>query len=280
MSPRSWFALLGASLFTWVPSSARSQEPPPTFVYQTPPEKFADETVWKANVQAGFLYVSGNAETIGGSFAGTVSYRHKFDQLELTLRTAYAYSGTSSVTGGPIDGHVTSAENWLGRLRYDRFFDERNSVYAAYQMNGDRLAGIAYRIEPQVGFAHRFIADKQQTLRGEAGFDYMYERYLAGSVPIDNQFYSIRLYGFYENKFNALASFSEGVELLEALNTPEHFLLNSVTSLTSTITSSWALKVSYILHLNFDPPNRPPPNVGTFGVYDGTLEVVLALTIG
>jgi putative salt-induced outer membrane protein YdiY len=279
MSLRSRFALAGALLSTLLPLRALSQEAPPTFEYKAPPEKFGDETVWKSNVQAGLLYVSGNAETIGGSIAGMVSYRHKFDQLELVLRAAYAYSGTTSEVGGPVDGHVTSAENWLGRLRYDRFFDDENSVYVAYQMNGDRLAGIAYRIEPQVGFAHRFIADKQQTLRGEVGLDYMYERYLAGAVPLDDQFYSVRLYGFYENKFNALASFSQSLELLEAVNVPQHFLLNSVTTFTSTITTTWALKVSYILHLNCDPPPRPPPNTGTFGVYDGTLELVLALTI-
>jgi len=284
MSSRLWFALSGASLLGLIPAVALSQaappaEPPPTFEYHAPPENWSDQSVWKSNIQGGFLYVSGNAQSIGGSLAGLVSYRHKLDQLELVFRGAYAYSGTSSVVGGPVDGHVTAAENWLGRLRYDRFFDQANSVYAVYQMNGDRLAGIAYRIEPQVGYSHKFIADKQQTLRADLGLDYSYERYLAGTDPISRDFYSVRLYGYYENKFTPLASFSEGLEMLEAVNVPSRFLLNSVTSISSTLATNWALKVSYILHFNNDPPPRPAPNTGVFGTYDGTLEIVLAVTI-
>jgi putative salt-induced outer membrane protein YdiY len=300
MSSRSWLVvvpLIPAFAFcTVAPSKARAQSavaaPPavtePAFEYRAPPEKWEDQTVWKANVQLGFLWVSGNAESVGGSLAAKVSYRHKFDELELVLRAAYANAGITEVTGGPITGHVTSAENWLARLRYDRFFDQDNSVYASFQANGDRLAGIAYRLEPQAGYSHKFVADKKQTLRGEVGLDYQYERYLANTVPIDAQFYSLRVYGYYENKFTPLATFSEGLEYVQALagsatssgsSATNHFLINSVTSFSSTFATNYALKVNYILRFNHDPPPRPPPNTGTFGTYDGTLELVLAITL-
>jgi putative salt-induced outer membrane protein YdiY len=293
MSLRSWLAkawsLLGIALWFFASATAHAQATvataPPVnataYEYRAPPEKWEDQTVWKANIQAGLLWVSGNAESFGGSIAGKVSYRHKFDELELIFRAAYASSGVTDVTGGPITGHVTSAENWLARLRYDRYFDEDNAVYASFQASGDRLAGIAYRLEPQVGYSHKFVSDKTQTLRGEAGLDYRYDRYLANTVPIDDQFWSIRLYAYYENKFTPLATFSEGLEYLQAVNNPQPVLLNSVTSFSSTFATNYALKVSYILHYNSSPPPRPAPNPAgsTFGVYDGTLELVLAVTI-
>ena len=240
-------------------------------------------------MQAGLLWVSGNAESFGGSIAGNVSYRHKFDEFGFGatrgLRRLLNQRGSRVA---PSPATTLSAQKLVGQLRYDRFFDEDDSMYASFQAMGDKLAGIAYRLEPQIGYAHKFLADKQQTIRGEIGLDYMYDRYLANAVPIEDYYYSVRVFGYYENKITPLATFSEGLEYLQAfaggatgasVNVGQHFLINSVTSFSSTFATNYALKVNYILHFNNDPAPRPPPNTGVFGTYDGTLEVVLAVTI-
>jgi putative salt-induced outer membrane protein len=130
-----------------------------------------------------------------------------------------------------------------------------------------------------VGFAHIFFKSPHQLFRGELGFDFTYDRFLPGAMPIDALFYSGRGFVYYENKFTPYASFTEGVELLEALNKLEHFRLNSITSLSSTISTRVSLKLNFTLKYNNDPPPRPPPNLGTFGPLDTTLEAVCAITL-
>jgi putative salt-induced outer membrane protein YdiY len=234
--------------------------------------------IWKANLQLGFSWVAGNAESLGITGSGLVGWKRYNNQLELFVQGAYARAGTTSVKGGPVDGHDTVAASWLWRLRYDRYFLEKNTVFASYQMNGDLIAGILYRVEPQVGFARIFFLSPHQQFRGELGYDYSFEHYLAGSVPLTANFHSGRLFFYYENKFTPYASFSEGLELLEAFNKLDRFRLNSLTSLSSTLSKRVALKINYTIRFNNDPPLRPAPNVGQFGKWDSLLDAVLAVT--
>jgi len=259
----------------------RARADDPKFDYAAKPEikEGEPEELWKANVQFGLTWLSGNADSIGFTGTGLVAYRSHDDQIQLFGNGAYGKGGTSSVPGGPIDGHVVIADNWLGRLRYDRYFAEVNSVFASYQMNGDQLAGLDYRIEPQIGYARLLVNEKEQKFRGEIGYDFSYERYLAGVVPDSATFNSVRLFFYYENQFTPLASFSEGLEGLAAFNDASHWRVNSLTSLSSTIAKNYALKLNLTINYNHDPPARVPPNTGTFGRFDSMLAVVLAITI-
>ena len=73
----------------------------------------------------------------------------------------------------------------------------------------------------------------------------------------DFQYHSGRLFGYYENKSTPWASFTEGLEVLEAFNDLVGFRLNSVTTLLSQIYKNIALKVNFTLHFNNDPALRP-----------------------
>ena len=72
-------------------------------------------------------------------------------------------------------------------------------------------------------------------------------------------YHSARLFLFYENKFTPYASFSEGLEMIEPFNRYEAFRLNSLTTLSTTITKYLSLKVNFKLIFNNDPPLRPAP---------------------
>src|SRR5258706_13716159 len=102
-----------------------------------PPPK---PTVWKANMTLGLVWVDGNAESFGFSASALAAVKHYNNAVELLGQGAYAKAGTSSVKGGPVDGDKTAAENWLWRLRYDRFLTLKDSLYAAFVMSGDRPA--------------------------------------------------------------------------------------------------------------------------------------------
>jgi putative salt-induced outer membrane protein YdiY len=291
MRPIVFVALLCVAL------PARAADP--TYEYKDPtlamPPPLLVKTSWKANMTFGLVYVAGNAQSLGMSGTGLVSGRRGNNEWTLTGGGAYVRSGTSKYgMGGPITDTTNSAANWLVKGRYDRYFLTKNTVYASFQSSGDKPAGYIYRIEPQVGYARLFFKSVHQLVRGEIGYDYTFEHRVAQPPPAerDVQYHSGRLFFYYENKFTPFASFTEGLELLEAFNHTDAFRLNNVATLSSTIYKNVALKVVYTLHFNNDPAQRPLPTAGidpttpfvypadqaTFEKVDSQLDVVVAVT--
>ena len=250
-------------------------------------------TVWKANMSLGLVWLAGNAQSLGFSGSALVGVKHYNNQVELSGGGAYVTTKTSRYgTGGPLTDEKTSAENWLIRGRYDRYFKEKNTVFASFQASGDKPAGYVYRIEPQVGYARLFFKSVHQLFRGELGYDYTYEHRPFGVDPRNIDYHSGRLFLFYENKFTAYATFSEGLELLEAFNHLDSFRLNSLTSLSSQIYKNISLKLNFTLMFNNAPPPRPstlvdpvsmlpfipPADDNHFDKVDTKLDLVLAVT--
>jgi hypothetical protein len=259
-----------------------------------PPPPPVRLTSWKANMTFGLVYVAGNAESLGMSGTGLLSARRGDNEWTLTGGGAYVLSGTSKYgMGGPITDTTNSAANWFVKGRYDRYFLEKNTVYVSMQGSGDRPAGYIYRIEPQVGYARLFFKSAHQLVRGEVGYDYTFEHRVPQPMgaETDVQYHSGRLFGYYENKFTPFASFTEGIELLEAFNHLEAFRVNSITTLSSTIYKNVALKMNFTLHFNNDPALRPinvdpvtmmpfvlPADETHFNKVDTQLDVVVAVT--
>ncbi|HWE26733.1 MAG TPA: DUF481 domain-containing protein [Polyangia bacterium] len=269
----------------------------PTYEYKdataTPPPPLM-KTSWKANMTFGLVYVAGNAESLGLSGTGLLSAHRGDNEWTLTGGGAYVLSGVSKYgMGGPITDTTNSAANWFVKGRYDRYFLEKNTVYVSFQSSGDRPAGFIYRLEPQVGYARLFFKSAHQLVRGEVGYDYTYEHRVLQPMGADRNvdYHSGRLFGYYENKFTPWATFTEGVELLEAFNHTDAFRLNTITTLSSTIYKNIALKVNFTLHFNNDPALRPvnidpttmmpfvlPADQTHFDKVDTQLDVVLAVT--
>jgi len=263
----------------------------------TPPQPTTGHISWKANMTFGLVYVAGNAQSLGLSGTGLVSARRYHNEFTLSGGGAYVVTGVSKYgMGGPITDTTVSAANWGVKGRYDRYFLEKNTAYVSFQSSGDRPAGFIYRLEPQVGYARLFFKSPHQLLRGEIGYDYTYEHRVPQPMGAERnvQYHSGRLFGYYENKFTQYASFSEGLELLEAFNSLDSFRVNSVTSLSSQIYKNIALKVNFTLHFNNTPALRPsptnidpatgvvyPPYMGDdayFQKVDTQLDVVVAVT--
>jgi putative salt-induced outer membrane protein YdiY len=272
----------------------------PTYEYKdptaVPPPPPVVKTSWKANMTFGLVYVDGNAQSLGMSGTGLLSARRGNNEWTLTGGGAYVLSGVSKYgMGGPVTDTTNSAANWFVKGRYDRYFLEKNTVYASLQGTGDRPAGFIYRVEPQVGYARLFVKTPHQLLRAEIGYDYTFEHRVLQPMgaPRDVDYHSGRLFAYYENKFTPYASFSEGLELLEAFNHTEAFRLNSITTLSSSIYKNVALKVNFTLHFNNDPALRSTPtnidpltgmifvlpaDQAHFDKVDTQLDVVVAVT--
>jgi putative salt-induced outer membrane protein YdiY len=276
--------------------AALAEEPKYEYKDPTKPPEPTDEkkpTVWRANASLGLVWVAGNAQSIGMSGTALVGVKHWNNEWTLSGGGALVKSHVSPYgKGGPLTQEETSAQNWLVKGRYDRYFLEKNTVFVSFQSSGDVPAGFDYRLEPQVGYARLFWKSAHQLFKGELGYDYTFQRNVAGSPQESFQYHSGRLFLYYENKFTPYATFSEGLEMLEAFNTPEAFRLNSLTSLSSQIYKNIALKLNFSLKFNNDPPARPTnlvdpttgmafvpgPNDSHFDKLDTQLDLVLAVT--
>ncbi len=276
---------------------ARADEPKYEYRDVTkPPEPPPRATTWRANMTFGLVWVAGNAQSLGLSGTGLAGVRHYDNEWSLTGGGAYVSTGTSKYgKGGPITGTDTSAENWNVKLRYDRYFLVKNTAFVSFLTAGDRPAGFVYRLEPQVGYARLFWVSRRQLFRGELGYDYTFEHRVPqpAGAPRDVDYHSGRLFFYYENKFTPLATFTEGLELLEAFNNLAGFRINSLTTLSTQLYKNLSLKVNFTLHYNNDPALRPapteidpatgttyvlPPDQTHFQTVDTQLDLVLAVT--
>lgn len=263
---------------TLAPALARADDP--KFEYREPEKPAPTPWVYKANAQLGVTWVSGNSESIGFTANALGGVKHYNNAFEAFVQGAYAKAGFSTLgTGGPIDSEKVAAKNWLFRARYDRYFLERNTVFAVFGMSGDELAGYQYRIEPQLGYSRLFVKTDVNLVRGEVGYDYTYERYIPGVSPRSADFHSARAFLGIEHKLTPFAGFLGGAELLWALNKVEHVRLNILGSLSATISKRVTLKLNVTVKANFDPPMRPVAvGGGQYGVLDTVLDAVLGVT--
>lgn len=272
MARLAWLTLL-------LPSLAWADDP--KFEYRAPEEKPPEKPwVYKANANLGLTWISGNSESIGFTANALGGVKHYQNAFEAYVAGNYAKAGSSSLgTGGPIDQEKVAAKNWLFRARYDRYFFERNTVFASFGMSGDELAGYIYRIEPQLGYSRLFVKNDINVLRGELGYDYTYERYVAGVDPRSKDFHSARGFLGVEHKLTPFAGFLAGFEVLWALNKIEHVRINAISSLSATVSKRVTLKVNLTVKANFDPPDRPAAvGGGKYGVVDTILDAVLGVT--
>jgi len=305
--PSNTRVLMGAIIAAVVaPSLAAAQAPPaptpdavvPAPPPAPPPPKEID--YWKANAQAGVLWLSGNSNSLAISAGGVLARDDKLNVLTLTARGSYMSSANPPADDSPLA--KAAAANWLAAIRYDRLLGDPNpeglrltNLFVEARVSQDKFAGIWLRPEATVGAGRYFVRSIVQTFRGELGFNYQHEwsavdpapTAMPATNPIDfdagreKNYYGARLGLLYENKITPYASFSEIVELIVSGTTDTPLptdaalraLFTNVASLSSNITTRVTIKLQDTLKVNSQPA------AGVSKQWDNTLEVALAVTL-
>ncbi len=197
------------------------------------------------------------------------------------------------------DGRITEADRAAGlrtvasrvdgRLRYDRFFGARDSLYALAGGFIDPFAGYAWRTNQQIGYG-RILLDQRRTgatpaeeeeedasalltrLSVEAGLDYAQETYVPDVDPGFRQILAGRLQVAFLHQFNENVSFDLQTELFENLFDLEDLRLHNRATLTTRVGPVLSVKLSHLLR--FD--NQP---VTGFRPLDYTTMVTLVASI-
>jgi hypothetical protein len=281
MRPRSLIWLAVATLA----SSRIAAADDPKFVYaapdkvdpKAPPPKPVE---WTATAEAGLVLITGNAEStaIGGGIHA--SRKAGLNKLSIDGTAAYVKTGLLALndkngngivdnTGELTEVDTVTAETLVGKMRYDRYLDEMQSLYAAALGLRDVPAGKEYALGGQVGYSRRLEKDKTSETVAEAGIDYSGEQDI-GNPPMHDppilQIISFRAFIGYKGEMVPGTTLAASLEALTNLNhetlvtmqsgnTFDDTRLNGRIAISTKIGKGLAVETSIESH--FD--NRPAP---------------------
>src|SRR5262249_38070227 len=126
---------------------------------------------------------------------------------------------------------ATTAESYLGRARYDRFFLTDNSVFLTGQAFRDQPSGFNSRFSGQIGYLRNFFnqPDKRR-FWGEGGYDLTYENLTDPPSPgaaTERIIHFARLFVGYEEHATRQLDLTAGIEGLMNILHPSDFRLNA-----------------------------------------------------
>jgi len=169
----------------------------------------------KATAEAGVVFTTGSSESTTATGGIKASRKSGDNKLELEGSAAYAKSGLRVLDdangNGTIDNEseietvsTLTAETLAGKLRYDRFLTDLNSLYIAALASRDLPAGKESVLGGQIGYSRSLRKTEHSQTLAEIGYDFSRENLVVGDAV---SIHSIR--GFLGHK----AALTEGADL-------------------------------------------------------------------
>jgi len=236
--------------------------------------KDVKDVEWVATAEAGLVLTAGNSQTKTLTAGLKASRKEGDNKLSLEASAAYARATIRQLDdkngNGMIDDAseiesvtTTTAETFAGKLRYDRFLTDLDSVFAAALASRDLPAGKESVFGAQIGYSRRLYKTKEIEAVGEIGYDFSRENLIVGS-PI--AIHSVRAFLGYKQALAEATALDASVELLTNLNKEtlptgkdgsafNDTRVNAKASITAKVGKS--LSVQTAIELRYD--NRPGP---------------------
>ena len=247
---RRWIGplLISALLATSAaPLWAEETSPPP-----------APARPWKASAEFSYLETSGNTNTSAMAAGGKGEYDFTDSKI----------LGEGKGLYGRSNG-ITSEKSWYFRAEYDYNLTDRTVLFAAQSAERNTLKGIEGRYISQGGVGHYFLKSKEDVLKVEAGAGWTRENPTPPNP--DRGFASARAALDYTHNFSATSRFEQTASYIPSLKNAKDYLMNEESAVTTQIVGHLALKISYSIAYN----NQPPPG---FKTTDGLFKTSLLFT--
>ena len=176
---------------------------------------------WTGSVLVNGNLARGNthSEDLGIAADATLGRDDEFHDDRFSLTAAYNY-GRQTVGGVT----TTSADNWYGQAKYDKFFTEKWYGYGVIRYDHDRLAFLNYRLAPGVGVGYQWVESADHNFSTEAGVSYVYEDY---SNDGNDDRVALRLAYHYDRKLNESVGIFHNLEWLPGFMDPSDYNLNT-----------------------------------------------------
>jgi len=200
-------------------------------------ETVAGDNIWKGAAELGFVSTSGNTETETINAKGKIS----------TEQDKWRHTGEIS-TLKSSDDISTTAEKYGLSGQSDYKFSEFNYFFVVIRYEDDRFSGYDYRISEALGYGRRVIADPKMTLDLEIGPGARQSKLDSGASENEALLRGAAKFDW------AISNSSKFGEALTIEAGEDSTITKSVTSLTSQIAGSLAMKVSYTVNHTSDVP--------------------------
>lgn len=236
--------------------------------------KDVKEVEWNAAAEAGAVFTTGNSETTTLTAGLKAARKTGKNKLAIEGSLTYARSGLRQLNdqngNGMIDDETeiqtvssVTAETLAGKIRYDRFLTEFNSVFIAALASRDLPAGKEAVIGGQAGYSRRLYKSEKHEAVGEIGYDYAREDLVAGD-PVS--IHSARAFVGYKGELATGTTLDASAEGLTNLNEEKlptmrkttfgrDTRLNTKVAVSAKIGKNLAVQTS--IEVKFD--NRPAP---------------------
>ncbi|NVB81663.1 MAG: DUF481 domain-containing protein [Kofleriaceae bacterium] len=188
--------------------------------------KDVDGVEWNATAEAGLVFTTGNSESLTATGGIKASRKTGDNRLQLEGSATYAKSSTRVLLDRNDNGMVddateitnvdaVTAETLAGKLRYDRYLTDLNSLFIAALGSRDIPAGKEAVIGGQAGYSRSLHKTEHSNTVGELGYDFSYEDTVAGPAI---SIHSARAFMGHHAAMTEGADLDASIEILTNLN--------------------------------------------------------------
>ena len=196
--------------------------------------------IWKFSSETTYVNTSGNTDTETLGSKNNLDFDWK--------KTALRFRANAMESK---ENNIQSAENYLASQKFEWKFQPKNFFYQLLSWDKDRFAGIDSREALGLGFGRALLATKRNKLTGEGGGQYTLEDRAEDDA---SEFSSARLFADYRFVISDTSHFNQTVEYLKDFSATEAYRLNALTAVTAKMTTHLAMKISYEIKYNNNPP--------------------------
>jgi hypothetical protein len=216
---------------------------------------------------AGGMWNTGNSRQLAATANGAFDKRFGDNGIGASLLGNYAQGAA------PGENVQVTSQNIQGRLRYDRYVQPNASVFVLETGRHDRLQGIDYRNNADVGFKYLFYKEVTNSLWAEIGYDLQYDirRNGARTVVDDNgnpildangqptilskteTDHSVRLFVGFKHGFNQDVTLATGIEYLQSFVESTRNRINYDALFAAQVGGGLSVGLGFSLRYDHDP---------------------------
>lgn len=202
----------------------------------------AQDRLWKNSAELSFVNTSGNTEVMTLSARDKLTYRFS-PNIETVLQLSAFY--------GESNG-VKNSENYSTQLKGSYVLSRKFYITFIAGWSKDEFAGIHSRIRTGPAFGYKILTLPKHALEGEAGIEYVDEKF---TDDTSNSYCNGRALMLYRFIISEKSDFSQSLEFNYDFTESDNYKANSVTAITTMLTDILSLRASY----EVDYVNSPVP---------------------